>query len=154
MRRRSSGSSATSVLTWAVQAEVSFSEIISLNRSFVRFLFAVKLSSTKNLVASETERTYLNSFITDPVDLNLYSLPNVSEEFAFTELHGLQDLAYTSVKKLSTIRGIEQLSALTYLGLSRVKVLDGDYEPIRGLAHSAAGERFAPGAPEMSDLLH
>ena len=31
---------------------------------------------------------------------------------------------------------------------------DGDYESIRELAHSAAGEQFAPGAPEMSDLLH
>jgi ABC-type phosphate/phosphonate transport system substrate-binding protein len=30
---------------------------------------------------------------------------------------------------------------------------DGDYEPIREAARASAGERFAPGAPEMSELL-
>ncbi|HUS52457.1 MAG TPA: PhnD/SsuA/transferrin family substrate-binding protein [Thermohalobaculum sp.] len=30
---------------------------------------------------------------------------------------------------------------------------DGDYEPVRAVAHSAATERFASGAPEMSNLL-
>lgn len=62
--------------------------------------------------------------------INLYSLPNVQQQFAVERLKQLEDLTYNGVKELNTIRGIESLPNLTYLGLSRVKVSDGDYSPI------------------------
>jgi len=62
--------------------------------------------------------------------INLYSLPNVRVHFSPAEPEQLVDLAYNNVRDLPTIRGIERLRHLVDLGLSRVTVLDGDYEPI------------------------
>jgi len=62
--------------------------------------------------------------------INLYGIPNVEVEFCPSSFPQLEHLSYNAVAKLSSIRGIQRLKRLTNLGLSRVKVLDGDYSPI------------------------
>ena len=42
----------------------------------------------------------------------------------------LESLSYNNVSDLASIREIKKLKKLSYLGLSRVKVLDGDFTPI------------------------
>lgn len=75
----------------------------------------------------------------------LYGLPKLCVEFRPGDLPRLERLSFTGVGKLSTIRGIEKLKRLQYLGLSRTKVSDGDYRPI---VESKSLERvFWHGAP-------
>lgn len=62
--------------------------------------------------------------------ISLYCLPNVEVEFDPKNFPHLQELSYNNVCKMTSLRGIEKLKQLNYLGLSRVKVLDGDYMPI------------------------
>ncbi len=62
--------------------------------------------------------------------INLYCLPNVEIEFHPGKFPRLEHLSYNNVARLSSIQGIEKLQRLKHLGLSRVKVLDGDYMPI------------------------
>lgn len=62
--------------------------------------------------------------------INLYSLPNVKVLFDPAKLEKLIELTYNNVRDLPTIRGIEKLTRLTDLGLSRVKVFDDDYQPL------------------------
>src|SRR5512135_3243713 len=69
IRRRSSGSLATSVLTCADHLVLIPSAIIPLRISLVLLLSAVKLSSTMNLVAFDTDATYLSSLIVASTDL-------------------------------------------------------------------------------------
>jgi hypothetical protein len=88
--------------------------------------------------------------------INLYCLPIVEVEFQPNELAQLESLSYTNVASLTSIRGIEKLKHLNYLGLSRVKVLDEDYMPIinckslkRVFWHGAP---FKP--PAMKEIRH
>jgi hypothetical protein len=60
----------------------------------------------------------------------LFSLPKVEINFNVTGLSKLIELSYTTVSGISSIRGIEELPKLISLGLSQVKVTDGDYSPI------------------------
>lgn len=60
----------------------------------------------------------------------LYCLPQVEEHFNIPKLANLVALSYTKVNRIETIRGIEELPKLIYLGLSQVKVKDNDYSPI------------------------
>lgn len=62
--------------------------------------------------------------------INLYCLPNVEYGFEACVFRELESLSYNNVSDLASIRGIEKLKKLSYLGLSRVKVLDGDFTPI------------------------
>src|SRR4030066_2292950 len=77
MRRRSSGSLATSGLTWADHRVLIPSAIIPLRISLVLLLLAAKLSSTMNLVAFDMDATYFNSFSVASTDLKRYLLPNI-----------------------------------------------------------------------------
>src|SRR5208337_2932853 len=77
IRRRSSGSAATSVLTWADHRVLIPSAIIPLRISLVLLLLAVKLSSTMNLVALDFDAAYRSSFSDASMDLNRYFLPNI-----------------------------------------------------------------------------
>lgn len=63
-------------------------------------------------------------------NITLYSLPQVKKHFKIPELINLVALSYTRVGGIETIRGIEELPKLIYLGLSQVKVKDNDYSPI------------------------
>jgi Leucine-rich repeat (LRR) protein len=62
--------------------------------------------------------------------IDLYSLPKVEILFDVSELTKLRALSYTYVKKIHSIKGIEELPNPIYLGLSKVKVTDNDYSPI------------------------
>jgi hypothetical protein len=62
--------------------------------------------------------------------INLFCLPNVKQGLAIPVFRDLELLSYNNVRDLASIRGIGTLKKLSYLGLSRVKVLDGDYRPI------------------------
>ena len=64
------------------------------------------------------------------VQINLFSLPKVEINLNVTKLPNLKSLSYTTVNGLLTIRGIDELTQLTHLGLSRAKVQDEDYSPI------------------------
>lgn len=81
----------------------------------------------------------------------LYCLPKVEVEFSPADLPRLEALSYNAVNKLSSIQGIEKLKRLTELGLSRVKVWDGDYMPI---VHSKSLKRvFWFGGPFKAPAL-
>lgn len=62
--------------------------------------------------------------------INLYCLPNVENGLELGVFRELESLSYNNISALGSIRGIEKLKKLSYLGLSRVKVLDGDFTPI------------------------
>lgn len=63
-------------------------------------------------------------------NIELYSLPKVEINFDVAKLSKLTGLSYTSVKKINSLKGIEELTQLAFLGLSKVKVIDDDYSPI------------------------
>src|SRR4030066_584847 len=69
MRRRSSGSLATSVLTWADHRVLIPSAIIPLRIFLVLLLLAAKSSSTMHLASFDTDATYFISFSVASTDL-------------------------------------------------------------------------------------
>jgi hypothetical protein len=84
-------------------------------------------------------------------DIDLYALPKVENNFSFLELSKLERLKYTSVKNINSIKGIEKLTQLTFIGLSQVKIIDNDYSPI---AQSKSLERvFWVGSAFQSPAL-
>jgi hypothetical protein len=84
-------------------------------------------------------------------DIVLFSLPKLEVNFSVAKLPKLERISYTTVSGITTIHGIEELTQLIYLGLSKVKVLDGDYSPI---IRSKSLERvFWFGSPFQSPAL-
>ena len=83
--------------------------------------------------------------------INLFSLPKVEVNFSTERLLRLKKLSYTTMSGISSIRGIDKLTQLVELGLSRVKVIDRDYTPI---VRSISLKRvFWVGAPFPSPAL-
>lgn len=83
--------------------------------------------------------------------INLYSLPNVANGIDPGVFPELESLSFNNVRELPSIRGIEKLMNLNYLGLSRVKVLDGDFSPI--INCKSLQRVFWHGAPFPSPAL-
>jgi len=84
-------------------------------------------------------------------EIYLFSLPKVEINLNAIRLPKLKALSYTTVNGLLSIRGIDELTQLTYLGLSRVKVQDEDYTPI--VRSKSLKRVFWVGAPFKSPAL-
>lgn len=121
---------------------VNFNDVINpeeIERLEIAFCNLTDLTEITSLIRLRQISIYYCRFLQDIShisnlksleDIDLYSLPKVEINFKVNELPKLIGLKYTSVKEINSIRGIEELTQLKFLGLSQVKIIDGDYSPI------------------------
>jgi len=142
---------------------VNFSEVVNpeeIERLEIAFCNLTELSGINCLSSLRQISIYYCRFLRDIShignlqtleEIALFSLPKVETHFNIAGLQKLISLSYTTVSGILSICGIEELTQLIFLGLSKVKVLDGNYSPI--LKNKSLERVFWFGSPFQPSAL-